>query len=233
MREKLRTYVNLLFESVPNCDEDMKQEILQNTLDRYDDLVSQGKTPETAYRIAITGIGDINELVTEETPSVPTKTTISVPAKAATPAAPRREQEDTVLKQIFRAFAIFFYIICPIPLLVLGNIGEVMGLDKNILSLIGLCITLILVAIATVLIILEKKKQTAMGEVKSASVSKESPLRRKIRALIFIPCAALYLAVSFISGAWYITWLFFPLAGSVTGLIFAIMDLKETIHNEK
>ena len=62
MREQLVQYVNLLFAGAPDSD-DIRQEILQNTLDRYDDLISQGKTPEAAYRLAISGIGDISEIL--------------------------------------------------------------------------------------------------------------------------------------------------------------------------
>lgn len=52
MREQLIQYVQLLFAGAADCD-DTRQEILQNTLDRYDDLVAAGKTPEAAYRLAI------------------------------------------------------------------------------------------------------------------------------------------------------------------------------------
>lgn len=62
MREQLIQYVQLLFAGAADCD-DTRQEILQNTLDRYDDLVAAGKTPEAAYRLAIMGIGDINEIL--------------------------------------------------------------------------------------------------------------------------------------------------------------------------
>ena len=62
MREQLKQYVELLFAGAKDC-EDIKQEILQNTLDRYDDLIAEGKVPEAAYRLAITGIGDVNEIL--------------------------------------------------------------------------------------------------------------------------------------------------------------------------
>ena len=42
MREQLISYVDLLFAGTTGC-EDMKQEILQNTLERYDDLLAQGR----------------------------------------------------------------------------------------------------------------------------------------------------------------------------------------------
>lgn len=62
MREQLIQYVTLLFAGADDC-EDIRQEILQNTLDRYDDLIAQGKVPEAAYRLAISGIGDISEIL--------------------------------------------------------------------------------------------------------------------------------------------------------------------------
>ena len=70
MREQLIQYVELLFAGAPGAEE-MKQEILQNTLDRYDDLISQGKSEEAAYRLAISGIGDINELLDSQVRSAP------------------------------------------------------------------------------------------------------------------------------------------------------------------
>lgn len=49
MREQLIQYVQLLFAGAADCD-DTRQEILQNTLDRYDDLIAAGKRrrPPTA-----------------------------------------------------------------------------------------------------------------------------------------------------------------------------------------
>ena len=44
MREQLIQYVDLLFAGAKDCG-DIKQEILQNTLDRYDDLIAEGKHP--------------------------------------------------------------------------------------------------------------------------------------------------------------------------------------------
>ena len=62
MRDQLIQYVRLLFAGTPDS-YDMQQEILQNTLDRYDDLIDQGKSPEAAYSLSISGIGDINEIL--------------------------------------------------------------------------------------------------------------------------------------------------------------------------
>ena len=137
MREQLIQYVQLLFAGAADCD-DTRQEILQNTLDRYDDLVAAGKTPEAAYRLAIMGIGDINEILGRAPGAAP------LPALAA-----KQEEHDTPAKKLLRAIAIGLYILCPIPLFVLSGMWN-MGIP-------GLCGTLTLVAVATVLILLARE----------------------------------------------------------------------------
>lgn len=214
MREQLQQYVELLFAGAPDS-EDIKQEILQNTLDRYDDLIAQGKVPEAAYRLAITGIGDINEILGS--------------AAQVIPAAPAREvhpEEDAAAakRKRTRAIAIGLYIICIIPLIVLSSFG---------LDILGLCATLSIVAVATVAII--QNQEPDDEEEVHQSRKPDSPrgeLHRSIRSLIGIITLIVYLAVSFLTGAWYITWLIFPLSGAVKGLVRAILDLKEAVDHE-
>ena len=145
MRDQLISYVELLFAGAKNAD-DIKQEILQNTLDRYDDLVEQGKSPQAAYSLAISGIGDIGEILEHS-------------ADAAEPLP----NDD---KQLEKAQYI-------------GKCNCHRSLRKSItkiISTIGLCV---------------------------------------------------YFILSFATGAWYITWLIFPIMAAVKQLINAILDLRE------
>ncbi|MGN0452066.1 MAG: permease prefix domain 1-containing protein [Acutalibacteraceae bacterium] len=60
MNEKLRAYVEELFKNAPKTKQtvEIKEEILQNTIDRYNDLIKEGRSPEAAYNISVAGIGD-------------------------------------------------------------------------------------------------------------------------------------------------------------------------------
>ena len=71
MREKLKTYIDYLFAGAPQtaATEETKAEILQNTLDKYDDLIAEGKTPEAAYSLAVSGIGDLRDFLLYSVPS--------------------------------------------------------------------------------------------------------------------------------------------------------------------
>ena len=203
MREQLIQYVQLLFAGAADCD-DTRQEILQNTLDRYDDLIAAGKTPEAAYRLAIMGIGDINEILGRAPGAA------SLPAPAA-----KQEEHDTPAKKLLSAIAIGLYILCPIPLFVLSGMWN-MGIPGG---------TLTLVAVATVLIILGAKKETENADVEPGTP--QSALAKSINGLIWAIGLAIYFIVSFLTGAWYITWVIFPITAAVQGLVKAILDLKE------
>ena len=208
MREQLIQYVNLLFAGAANC-EDVKQEILQNTLDRFDDLVSQGKSPEAAYRLAISGIGDINEILGTAT----TKATAPHfdPIQEIT-----QETPEEIKRKKIRAIAVAMYILCAIPLLVLGDLG----LDN-----LGLCLTLALVACATYLMVITSRKDDEDEEKHKEEI--KHPLKESIGNIIWIAGLICYFIISFATGAWYITWLIFPIIACVRGLSDAIIDLKE------
>lgn len=207
MRDQLIQYVELLFAGAKDC-EDIKQEILQNTLDRYDDLIAEGKVPEAAYRLAITGIGDLSEILGtgKQMESTPARTIADRIAG---------EDSDTPGKKLGRAIAVGLYIICALPLIILSEFG---------LDTLGLCCTLIIVAVATVLIILCAKKEPEKEEIPEKP---ESALRRSVKSLIWAVGLTVYFVLSFLTQAWYVTWLCFPIIGAVNGLVTAILDLKE------
>lgn len=210
MRKQLISYVELLFAG--SNAEDMKQEILQNTLERYDDLIEQGKSPEAAYRLAISGIGDITALLGTDQPA----------GNASSSSAPAHTKKETsFVKQMLKAFAIFLYIISPIPLFVLVSLN---------MEEIGLCGTLAICGLATALLIVagttagQKEEKNARS---AAEQIEKDPLLTAINTLITTVGLIAYFIVSFASGAWYITWVIFPLIGAVKGLVKAVFDLLE------
>lgn len=70
MREKLIDYVNSLFRGAPETahNRELREELLQNTLDRFDDAVAQGCSAEAAYTQAVSSIGDVSRLIEREKP---------------------------------------------------------------------------------------------------------------------------------------------------------------------
>lgn len=209
MRQQLIQYVDLLFAGAADA-EDMKQEILQNTLDRYDDLVAQGKSEEAAYRLAISGIGDISEILGSSPSENP-------PVQDFRSAL--REETEYVQHRKMRAVAIAMYICSAIPLFILSELD---------MSTLGLCMTILLVGAATYLMMLTRRPGAEEPKEKVPKDPRKQLLSRIVNAATLI----LYLIVSFATQAWFITWLIFPISGCVEGLISAIYDLKEACQHE-
>ena len=276
MREQLIQYVNLLFAGNGDV-EDIKQEILQNTLDRYDDLIAQGKPAGEAYRQAIAGIGDVNEIINgKAAPDF-------VEENREPVYAPMPEFEDTApaVSRMMRAIAIFLYIISPVPLflfsitnwtevglccllvivaaatallilfkksgapLTMYRITRAAAVFLYIISPaplflfsimnwaeVGLCFMLVIVAAATVLLILFKKPDDVNEYTQSSTQSarKDNPrkqLKKSVGSLISTIGLVAYFVISFSTGAWFITWLIFPIIGAVKGVVNSCIDLKE------
>ena len=215
MREQLIQYVELLFAGASNSEE-IKQEILQNTLDRFDDLIAQGKSPEAAYRLAISGIGDINEILGNAAESVPSAAPQSF--KAAI-----HEEMDDVRKKNMQAVAVALYICCVIPVIALSSLGN---------GGLGVCLMFLMIAAATALMIMTSDKDKDEAEEVTKALTPQQELKNSIRKFIGAITLAVYLIISFTSGAWHITWLIFPISGCVKGLVNAIIDLREACKYE-
>lgn len=198
MRNQLTSYVELLFAGNPEA-ADIKQEILQNTLDRYDDLVAQGKNPEAAYSMAISGIGDVSELLRGT----------AAPAETQVPV--QQTVEEKKKSKLLRAIAVGLYIACPVPLFLIHNE-------------LGLCLLLVMVAAATVLMIFAGRDGRKAEPVQQTP---EMKLRKSIESAVSTVGLVIYFIVSFLTMAWPLTWIIFLITAAVNGLINAIMDLKE------
>ena len=205
MREQLIQYVELLFAGARDC-EDVKQEILQNTLDRYDDLIAEGKVPEAAYRLAITGIGDINEILGSQ------------PSHAAPqPNQSGPEADSDKCRRLQRGIAIACFILCPVPLLLCVVEGQVM---------IGITMMLVIIAVGTMLMVVSGKDQVQPPR-------RHNSLFVSIAMSLLWPLATIvYFLISFSTGAWHLTWLVFPIAGAISAVIRAIEDWKEENNHE-
>lgn len=208
MKAQLKQYVDLLFAGTPDSD-DMKQEILQNTLDRYDDLISQGKSPEAAYRLAISGIGDIHEVLGNSTTQTEDRVSPVVTQKTDYRGRPL----PSARQKTMRAVSIGMYICCVLPVIILGNIGN---------GILGVCLMFLLIAAATVLMVMASNDEE---EKEKEAKKPQNPLEKALNTVTLV----VFLVLSFVTGAWYITWLIWPIMGAVKGIIRACQDLKREV----
>lgn len=206
MKDKLAKYVELLFAG-SHASEDMVQEILQNTLDKYDDYIAQGKPEEAAYRLAISGIGDVSELLGEAEKVSPSPTPANTDYRGR-PVKP-------MWKKVLTAIAVGLYILCAVPLIILSELGY---------DTLGVISAISIAAVATVAIIIASGGDSERKQEKQEQ-PEQKPLQKAAKTLIDVLGLCAYFVISFHTGAWYITWLIFPIMGAIQGIVTAIFDL--------
>ncbi len=136
MNEKLRAYVEKLFKDAPKTIQivELKEEILQNTLDRYNDLLAEGKSEEAAYNISVAGIGDVSSLID------------SLTAPVASSGYTREEIAANGKKRsLLLSAAVALYILCVVPPVIFDEID---GLEP-----LGIVLMFVMAAAATSIVI--------------------------------------------------------------------------------
>lgn len=216
MEAKLRAYVEALFEQAPKTRKayELKEEMIQNLIEKFRDLCAEGKTEDVAYNIAISSIGDTSELIAG----------LSEPMAALTP----EQQKTKNLYAGLTALAVALYIVSVIPLIALSVRGN---------EILGLAVMLGLVAVATGLIIFismtkpkyHKVEDTMVEDFKEWKHTKDerNEVLKSVNSAVWMLTVVAYLIVSLGTGAWHITWVIFLIGIAVQQIVRAIFQIKK------
>lgn len=216
MEAKLRAYVEALFEQAPKTRKayELKEEMIQNLIEKYHGLCDEGKADDVAYNIAISSIGDTSELIAG----------LSEPMAPLTP----EELKKKNLYAGLTALAVVLYIISVIPLIALSVSGN---------EILGLTIMLSLVAVATGLIIFismtkpkyHKAEDTMVEDFKEWKYTKDNrnEVLKSINSALWMLTVVAYFVISFGTGAWHISWIIFLIAVAIQQIIRAMFQLKK------
>lgn len=220
MRNKLICYVNSIFEGIPNTPEvqELREEILQNTLDRYDEECARGVSETVAYNVAVMSIGDTDELL-------------------AAYRKPKKEEKSS--RRVCVAIAIALYILCVVP----PAVADEMGWPEAL----GVSLMFLMIAAATALIILSGGREKPAAPKASAPqgvpvqpAEQAAPavpaqeerssavkiLRGVLTPLYWLAAVGLFLAAGF-AGYWYVAWVIFIAAGAVGDVITGIVYMAK------
>jgi len=222
MEDKLRRYVDGLFaRTVPSRKAiELKEEMLQNLHDKYDDMISEGKTPEAAYNIVIAGVGDFSGLLAElemEEPEQPVN---------------REEIELNRHKSALRtAVAVMAIILSFMPAMILSMF------NSRYTTRIGVPIMFVTIAAACGLLIYNNmtkpkykgESSTMVGQFRQwqTDTGDRKALRRAISSALWSVLTALYLILSFATDAWGVTWIIFILGVVAESIINIFYTLKK------
>lgn len=181
MEPKLREYIERLFCTAPKTHQayELKEEIIRNTIERYHDLLRDGKSEGEAYNLAIEGIGDINELI-EALGGEPSETPVLT-----------NEQMSAMKSRssIFTAIAVGLYILCVTPCILLASTPLV---DISPIFMF------FMISVATGLLIYNGKTKYLICEQdqSKAAIVKRNAILRAVAVGMYISCVTPCIALA-------------------------------------
>ncbi|MFT8312908.1 MAG: permease prefix domain 1-containing protein [Clostridium sp.] len=218
MYEKFRKKVDELFENAPetNRARELKEELLANLMDKYNDLVATGKSEEEAFNIAISGIGDVDELIR----GLKEKDVLDY----------AQIQKDRKKSALILSASIGLYIMSVVILILCTEVFQV---DDNI----AVCIMLTIDAVATCLIIYNaisrpkylKADDTIVEEFKEwkSANNKEREILKSIKSILWMIIVVLYFVLSFQFGSWAYSWVIFIIGAAIERAITLAFQLRK------
>ncbi|MCL2628379.1 MAG: permease prefix domain 1-containing protein [Oscillospiraceae bacterium] len=224
MQDKLRRYVDNLFASTTPTRKsvELKEEMIQNLSDKYNDLLSEGKTDEAAYNIAVAGIGDVSDLLKE------LETDESSPVYVQDIEEMEKARRKSAM---LTAIAIMMYIVSFVPVMILSMV------DSPFQDVMGVPLMFIIIAAATGLLIYNnmtkpkyrKQRDTMVEEFREwqSDEKDRKQLRKAISSALWSIVLAAYFIISFTTFAWHITWIIFIIGAVVESLLNVIFALKK------
>jgi uncharacterized membrane protein len=217
MNSKLVKYVEELFNDAPKTKKvnELKEEILANLYDKYNDLIQSGRDENEAYNMAISSIGDVDELIQ----SLNDNDVMDQD----------KSREDQKRSALFIAISVMLYIMSPVPIILSGGVP--------VFEDIGLMMMFMFIAVATGLLVYNansrpkyhKANETIVEEFKEwKSHNKQiEKVKNSIISAAWAIIVALYFILSFTFGIWAYSWIIFIIGVAIDKIIRAYFELKE------
>ena len=230
MKERLRTFMDELLKDVPKSRKvlELKEELIGNMEERYEDLMGQGYREEDAYQCALDSAGDVRELFREFMEPLDT--------------AERKEEDFTVRRKrsLLNAVSVSLYIVGFAVWMIIVAIGygvSSTGEVDVVYGLTGFIVMLIFTAVATGMRVYcsglygkyqkyEKKDDTIVEEFKEwkSGTDRSREMRKAIDSVIWLLATILYFVISFGTMAWYITWVIWLIAPCAQTIVHLVME---------
>jgi len=216
MVNRIRAYIEHEFEGIPQTKKvlELKEELLANLIEKYNDYLKNGKTEEEAYTAVISGIGDIYELIEE----------LKEPYLFIPPNFQKEKRKRALINAIAIAIFIISTVVVPFWTINFGN------------PINGVFVMIALIAIASGLLIYNVmtrikyiKTDDSLVEDFKAYRKKNSRQReafRSFKSALWTLTVAIYLAVSFIYKIWQYSWILFIIAIAVEEIVKGILILR-------
>lgn len=221
MEEKLRAHVMSLFEGAPKTKQmiEVREEILTNVRERYQDLVASGASAEEAYEISKRSIGNLEEIMKTLEEQEMSAGAVEPPSAEEIAANRRRSALEGVATALF--------ILSPVFLIAFSAFDA---------WLPGLILLFVCIAAGAGIKVYangiyqpvshQRFDDSMMEEFKEWHSSRDEQNRQmKLYEGILWPLiVAAYFIISFLTQAWYITWVIFLIGAAVNQLLKLVVS---------
>lgn len=224
MKDKIRQHFNHLFGGAPNTRKalDLKQEMIQNAMDKYDDMVAEGYSEEDAYRNVIESIGDVRELFSE----VEDKNLLTLPEK------------DRRKRAVLKAVSVGMYIFAGVVFFGFSLLNGMMFMKGIDITSIGFFVALLICIPPTVMLVYaanmypgytKKDGYDMVEEYKEVryNSNRNKAVEKSVNTIIWTLAVALFFIVSFRTNEWEVTWVIFPIALCIQAVVRLVRSLRE------
>lgn len=218
MINKFRERLDDLFLNAPKTHRamELKEELLANLMDKYNDLVSSGMSEQDAFNITISGIGDIDDLIAG--------------LKEKDPTDYQKIEKQRKKRALLISLAVGMYII---GVVILIFFNEVLNVNDGL----SVCIMLTIDAVATGIIIYcsishpkyIKSDTTIVEEFKEwkSSTNADREVLKSIKAIVWLIIMALYFFLGFVFGMWAFSWIIFIIGAAIIRIISLAFQLRK------
>jgi hypothetical protein len=218
MYERFQEKLDELFENAPKTHRarELKEELLANLMDKYNDLISAGKNEEEAFNIAISSIGDIDEIIN----GLKEKDVLNYDEM-------RKVSKKSAL---ILSISVGMYIMGVVILIMCNEVFRINGQ-------ISICLMLTIDAIATCLIIYNaaskpkylKADDTIVEEFKEwkSASNNEREVLKSIKSIVWLVIVALYFLLSFTFDIWGFSWIIFIIGAAIEKIINLSFQLRK------
>lgn len=224
MNERLKNHIEMLFENAPKTRKafELKEELLTNTEERYQDLICNGVTSEDAIKNVINSIGDVSELFEGlEDTSMDDKQEFDFRFKKAV---------------LMKTIAVGLYIFSIVVFITFASLDSMIYSNISF-SNIGLILMLLIAIVPTCMLVYvssmypkyKKREDTLVEDFKewNRDTYKTKSIKGSVLLVLWATTILVYFFVSYITFAWYATWIIFLAALCIHTIIELLFHLKE------
>lgn len=217
MNKRIETHVNALFANTANESYilDIKEELLANLNEKYDDLIKSGKSEDESFALVISGIGDIDNLLKDMGQSPQYQ--------------PLEIEKNQQKRGILISIGIALYILSIIPVILFDQIGSP---NLGVVLLIFIC------AVATGFVAygnsISKSKYSKSDnsfveeyKEKVAISNDRNKLKGAITSSMWSLIVVIYFLISFLTNWWHISWIIFLVGACVQQFILYVFADSE------